>query len=85
MQPGKESWKWLVTMLQFRMDEVSVADGAVYGGCIHLVSALAEYVMNSVNPGLEPRSKVTWEDVINRTPWMSKRMHGMTAGQEQTV
>ena len=42
-------------------------------------------IMNTVNLGLEPGSKVTWEDVIIRTPWMSKRMHGMTARQEQTV
>ena len=41
--------------------------------------------MNSVNLGLEPGSKVTWEDVITRTPWMSKRLHGMTAGQQTTV
>ena len=82
---SRESWKWLVTMLQFWMDEASVTDGAVYGGCVRPGSALAEYVMNTVNPGLEPGSKVTWEDVVTQTPWMSKRMHGMTARQEQTV
>ena len=80
-----ESWKWLVTVLQFWTDEATVADGAVYGGRVHLASALAEYVMNTVNPGLKPGSKVSWEDVITRTPWMSKRLYGMTAGQEQTV
>ena len=41
--------------------------------------------MDTVNPGLESGSKVSWEDVITRTPWMSKRLHGMTTGQEQTV
>ena len=46
---------------------------------------LAEYVMNTVNPGLEPGSRASWEDIITRTPWMSKRLHGMTTGQEQTV
>ena len=81
----RESWKWLVTVLQFWTDEATVADGAVYGGRVRPASALAEYVMNTVNPGLEPGSKVSWEDVITRTPWMSKRLHGMTAGQEQTV
>ena len=80
-----ESWKWLVTVLQFWTDEATVADGAVYRGRVRLASALAEYVMNTVNPGLEPGSKVSWEDVITQTPWMSKRLHGMTAGQEQTV
>ena len=81
----RESWKWLVTVLQFWTDEATVADGTVYGGHVHPASALAEYVMNTVNPGLEPRSKVSWEDVITRMPWMSKRLQGMTAGQEQTV
>ena len=80
-----ESWKWLVTVLQFWTDEATVTDGAMYGGSVPLASALAEYVMNTVNPGLEPGSKVSWEDVLTRTPWMSKRLHGMTAGQEQTV
>ena len=74
---SRESWKWLVTVLQFWMDEATVADGAMYGGCVHPASALAEYVMDTVNLGLEPGSKVSWEDVITRTPWMSKRLHGI--------
>ena len=82
---SRESWKWLVTVLQFWTDEGTVADGTVYGGHVRPASALAEYVMDTVNPGLEPGSKVSWEDVITRTPWMSKRLHGMTTGQEQTV
>ena len=74
-----------MTVLQFWTDEATVADGTVYGGRVRPASALAEYVMDTVNPGLEPGSKVSWEDVNTRTPWMSKRLHGMTAGQEQTV
>ena len=74
-----------MTVLQFWTDEATVADGAVYGGRVRPASALAEYVMDTVNPGLEPKSKVSWEDMITRTPWMSKRLHGMTTGQEQTV
>ena len=81
----RESWKWLVTVLQFLTDEATVTDGAVYGGHVCPASALAEYVVDTVNPGLEPGSKVSWEDVITRAPWMSKRLHGMTTGQEQTV
>ena len=81
----RESWKWLVTVLQFWTDEATVADGAVYRGRVRPASALAEYVMDTVNPGLEPGSKVSWEDVITRMPWMSKRLHGMTTGQERTV
>ena len=80
-----ESWKWLVTVLQFWTDEATVADGAVYGGRVRPASALAQYVIDTVNPGLEPGSKVSWEDVITRTPWLTKRLHCMTTGQEQTV
>ena len=74
-----------MTVLHFWTDEATVADGAMYGGRVHPASALAEYVMDTVNLGLEPGSKVSWEDMITRTPWMSKRLHGMTTGQEQTV
>ena len=81
----RESWKWLVTVLQFWTDEATVTDSAMYGGRVRPASALAEYVINTVNPGLEPGSKVSWEDVISRMPWISKSLHGMTAGQEQTV
>ena len=80
----RESWKWLVTVLQFWTDKATVADGAVYRGHVHPASALAQYMMDTVNPGLEPGSKVSWEDVITRTPWLTKRLHDMTTGQEQT-
>ena len=66
-------------------DEASSADGIVYGGCEHPVSALAEYILNTINLGLDPGSKVTWDDVIIRTPWMTKRLHTMTAAQEVMV
>ena len=74
-----------MTVLQFWTDEATVADGAMYGGRVHPASALAEYVMDTVNLGLEPGSKVSWEDVITQMPCMSKRLHGVTTGQEQTV
>ena len=82
---SREAWKWLVAVLQFWGDEASSTDGIVYGGCECPVSALAEYVLNTINPGLDPGSKVTWDDVVIRTPWMTKRLHGMTATQEMTV
>ena len=46
---------------------------------------MAEYVLNTINLGLDPGSKITWDDVVIRTPWMTKRLHGMTAAQEMTV
>ena len=82
---NKEAWKWLVAVLQFWGDEASSTDGLVYGGRECPISALAEYVFNAVNLGLERRSKVTWDDVVIRTPWMSKRLHGMTGSQELMV
>ena len=84
-QRNREAWKWMVVVLQFWGDEASTADGIVYRGRECPVSALAEYVLNTINPGLDPRSKITWDDVVTRTPWMAKRLHGMTATQEMMV
>ena len=50
-----------------------------------ILSALVEYVLNKINPGLDPGSKITWDDVVTRTPWLTKWLHGMTAAQEMTV
>ena len=78
---SREAWKWMVAALQFWRDEVFSTNGIVYGGRDCPVSTLAEYVFNTINPGLEPGSKITWDDVVIRTPWMAKRLHGMTAAQ----
>ena len=61
---SREAWKWMVVVLQFWGDEVSSANGIVYGGHEHPVSALAEYVLNTINLGLDPRSTITWDDVV---------------------
>ena len=61
---SSKAWKWIVAVLHFWGDEASSADGIVYGGCECPVSALAEYVLNTINPGLDPRSKITWDDVV---------------------
>ena len=84
-QRSREAWKWMVAVLQFWGDEASTADGIAYRGCECPISALAEYVLNTINPGLDPGSKITWDDVVTRTPWMAKRLHSMTATQEMTV
>ena len=75
----------MVAVLQFWGDEVSTADGIVYRGREHPVSALVEYVLNTVNLGLDPRSKITWDDVVAQTPWMAKRLYSMMASQEMAV
>ena len=82
---SKEAWKWLVVVLQFWGDKASGTNGIVYRGREHPISTLAEYVLNTINPGLDPGSKVSWDDVVTRTPWMTKRLYGMTATQEMTV
>ena len=84
-QRSREAWKWMVAVLQFWGDEASTADGIVYGGCERSVSTLVEYVLNTINLGLDPRSKITWDDVVARTPWMAKPLYSMTAAQEMTV
>ena len=75
----------MVVVLQFWGDEASTADGIVYGGRECPISALAEYVLNTINPGLDSGSKITLDDVVTRTPWVAKQLHGMTAAQELTV
>ena len=75
----------MVAVLQFWEDEASTADGKVYGGCERPVSALAEYVLNTINPGLDSGSKIMWDDVVAQTPWMAKWLYGMMAAQEMTV
>ena len=63
-QRSREAWKWMVAVLQFWGDEVSATNGKVYGGRECPISALVEYVLNTINPGLEPGSKITWDDVV---------------------
>ena len=75
----------MVAVLQFWGDEASTADRIVYGGRECPVSALAEYVLNTINPGHDLGSKITWDDVVTRSPWMAKRLYGMMATQEMTV
>ena len=82
---SREAWKWMVVVLQFWADKASNTDGIIYRGCERPVSALEEYILNTINPGLDPGSKITWDDVVIQTPWMAKRLHSMTAVQEMTV
>ena len=82
---SREAWKWMVAVLQFWGDEASSTNGIIYRGRKRPVSALAEYILNTINPGLDPRSKITWDDVVTRTPWMAKQLHSMMAAQEKTV
>ena len=48
----------MAAILQFWTDEASIADGKLFGGRLRPVSALAEYVMNAVNPVARARNPV---------------------------
>ena len=61
---SREAWQWMVAVLQFSGDKASTTDGIIYGGHIHPISALVEYVLNTINPGLDSGSKITWDDVV---------------------
>ena len=62
----------MASVLQFWTDEESVSDRDIFGGQVCLTSALAEYVMNTINPRLEEDYKVTWGKIVYWTPWMKK-------------
>ena len=74
-----EAWTLMVSILQFWTDKESVRDGVIFGGQVHLVSALAEYVMETINPYLEVNQRVTWEQVVYQTPWMKKWLDANSA------
>ena len=80
-----EGWIWMAAILQFWMDEASVADRELFGGQTRPISALAEYIMNAVNPVLPLGYKVTWDHVITRTQWMKKRLFNFTSEEERKM
>ena len=49
---------------------------------MHPVSALAEYMMLTMNLVLEPGFKVSWDDIIICTPWMNKRLYNSTSEED---
>ena len=77
-----EAWVWMVLILQFWTDEASIADGELFGGRMHPVSTLAEYVMSTINPVLPLGCKVLWDHVITRTLWMRKCLFNLTSEEE---
>ena len=77
-----EACIWMVSILQFWTDKASIADGELFRGRTRPVSALAEYVMNTINPVLPPGCKVSWDNVITRTLWMRKCLFNSTSEEE---
>ena len=77
-----EAWVWMASILQFWTDEVSIADGVLFGGLMRPVSTLAEYVMSTINPVLELGYRVSSKHIISRTPWMRKLLFNVTSEEE---
>ena len=61
-----EAWTLMLSILQFWTNEESIKDREIFGGWVCPISALAEYVMETINPHLEETQKVMWE-VMHRT------------------
>ena len=71
-----EAWTLMASVLQFWTDEETIKDSEIFGGWVHLASALVEYMMTTINPHLEPGCEVTWEEVVCRTPWIRRHLAG---------
>ena len=69
-----EAWTLMVSILQFWTDEESIKDGEIFRGRVCPVSALAEYIIETINPHLAETQKVTWEKVMLWTPWIKKQL-----------
>ena len=74
-----KAWTLMALVLQFWTNEETIKDGALFGGRIRPVSALVEYVVNTINPHLEEGCKITWEEVVHWMPWIRKRLTGNNA------
>ena len=80
-----EAWVWMSSILQFRTDEVSIADGVLFGGLMCPVSTLAECVMSTINPVLEPGYRVSWKHIISRTLLLRKHLFNATSEEERQI
>ena len=70
----KRGWVLTAAVLQFWTDEQSILDGVLNGGRVRPTSALAQYVMNKLNPVVPEDLMITWDQVVERTPWVGKRL-----------
>ena len=52
-----------------------ISEGALFGGHIRKPSALVEYIMFRVNPGLDARFQIEWPGIVGQTPWLAARQH----------
>ena len=71
----KRGWALTAAVLQFWTDEQSILDGVLNGGRVRPTSALARYVMDRLNPAVPTDLMITWRLVVERTPWVRKRLN----------
>ena len=71
----KRGWALTAAVLQFWTDEQSIQDGILNGGRVRPTSALARYVMDRLNPVVSTDLMITWRLVVERTPWVRKRLN----------
>ena len=70
----KRGWVLTAAVLQFWTDEQSILDGVLNGGRVCPTSALAHYVMRKLNLVVPKDLVITWDQVVERTPWVGKRL-----------
>ena len=70
----QQGWILMAAVLQFWTDEQSILDGEINGGRIQPASALAQYVMKLLNHLVPEDLQITWEQIVERTPWVRKRL-----------
>ena len=71
----------MVSILQFWTDEELIKYGEIFGGRVCPVSALAEYIMETINP----YHRVTWEKVVHSTPWMKRHLLNADSTEIQII
>ena len=71
----KRGWVLTAAVLQFWTDEQSILDGLLNGGRVHPASALARYVMDQLNPAVPEDLIITWNLIVERTPWSRMRLN----------
>ena len=61
-------WTYLCAILQYFEDDMATQEGALYDGRTHRPSALMQYIMECVNPGLPEHFRVEWPSIMGSTP-----------------
>ena len=54
---------------------MATQEGALYGGKTRWPSALVQYIIKRVNPGLPEHFWVEWPSIVESTPWLIAQEH----------